>query len=99
MTNQLDGKKCLVTGGRQSIGRAIVDRFVGEGAQVVTCGRSVRPADLPSEVDWLQTDVSSTDDVKALKQWIGEKWGCLDGMVNNVGVQIEKSLINTTDND
>jgi hypothetical protein len=34
-----------------------------------------------------------------LKQWIGEKWGCLDGMVNNVGVQIEKSLINTTDND
>ena len=44
---RLEGKTALVTGGRQGIGRAIVDHFSAEGADVMTCGRGERPQDLP----------------------------------------------------
>src|SRR6266550_919363 len=35
----LSGKRVLVTGGTKSIGRAIVDAFVAEGAVVAFCAR------------------------------------------------------------
>ena len=46
---RLEGKTAVVTGGRQGIGRAIVDAFVSEGARVMTCGRGPRPEGLPEE--------------------------------------------------
>ncbi|HIO18759.1 MAG TPA: SDR family NAD(P)-dependent oxidoreductase, partial [Gammaproteobacteria bacterium] len=38
-TGQLQNKTAVVTGGSRGIGRAIVDKFVAEGAQVVTSSR------------------------------------------------------------
>ncbi len=48
----------IVTGGSRGIGRAIVDRLVEDGADVLTCGRGPRPADLNASVSWAQADVS-----------------------------------------
>ena len=96
---QLAGKSALVTGGRQGIGRAIVDRFLSEGAKVVTCGRGDRPEDLPDTVHWMAVDVSQVADVKNLQSYCAEKVGGLDILVNNAGIQIEKTVVDTTDDD
>jgi len=95
----LEGKTALVTGGRQGIGRAIVDKFVAAGARVMTCGRGERPADLPAEVLWETTDVADKNDVDRLTDRVVAEFGELSILVNNAGIQIEKTIVETTDSD
>jgi NAD(P)-dependent dehydrogenase (short-subunit alcohol dehydrogenase family) len=97
--SRLQGKTALVTGGRQGIGRAIVERFVSEGATVMTCGRGARPENLPDEVIWQSTDVSRKSDVEAIINGIVSEFDQLSILVNNAGVQIEKTIVDTTDED
>ena len=96
---RLANKSALVTGGRQGIGRAIVDKFIAEGARVMTCGRGARPDNLPAEVLWEITDVSEKADVDALTDRVVAEFGELSILVNNAGVQIEKTIVETTDQD
>ncbi len=96
---RLSGKTALVTGGARGIGRAIVDRFVAEGATVMTCGRRERPTDLPDPVFWMTADVSQADQVTALNQRFREMLGPMGVLVNNAGIQIEKTILDTTDED
>ena len=97
--NRLNSKTALVTGGRQGIGRAIVDRFVAEGARVMTCGRGSRPADLPEVVLWASTDVAEKTDIDALTDRVVAEFGELSILVNNAGVQLEKTIVETTERD
>jgi len=97
--SRLDGRAALVTGGRQGIGRAIVDAFVAEGADVATCGRGERPRDLPPTLGWHQADVSSADDIEDLRIEMLDRFGGLDILVNNAGIQIEKTVLDTSDDD
>ncbi len=95
----LDGKTALITGGSRGIGRAIVDRFLAEGANVVTCGRSERPDDLADTAGWVAADLSKSEDVQALCAATLDAHGSIDVLVNNSGVQIEKTVPDTTDAD
>jgi NAD(P)-dependent dehydrogenase (short-subunit alcohol dehydrogenase family) len=97
--SRLEGKNALVTGGRQGIGRGIVDRLVAEGARVITCGRGERPEDLPEQVSWRTADVAHRTQVESLRDHVLERAGGLDILVNNAGVQIEKTVVDTTDED
>lgn len=91
---RLAGKRALVTGGRQGIGRAIVAAFLTEGAEVIACGRG-DPGDLPRGCAWHQTDVADASQVAALARAMGP----LDILVNNAGVQVEKTVPDSTDAD
>ena len=87
----LKGKRVLVTGGTKSIGRAIVDAFVGEGAVVGFCARDAKLV-RQREEEWRANQarvqgaaVDVTDD-PSLKKWIDgfAAEGGIDHFVANV---------------
>lgn len=93
---RLQGKVALVTGGAQGIGRAIVERFAREGADVVVNYRS-GPAMADEVVQAarasgvravaIQADVSRVADVQRLIAEAVAAMGRLDILVNNAGVE------------
>lgn len=97
--SKLAGKTALVTGGRQGIGQAIVAALRADGAEVMTCGRGTRSSDLPNEIHWYTSDVSSSSSVADLAEAVITQFRTLDILVNNAGIQIEKNLVDTSDDD
>jgi meso-butanediol dehydrogenase/(S,S)-butanediol dehydrogenase/diacetyl reductase len=85
----------IATGGSRGIGRAIVDRLRADGMDVLTCGRGSRPADLDARVAWIQADVATSADAARI---VAEA-GAVSILVNNAGVQLEKTVRDTTDAD
>lgn len=96
---RLEGKVALVTGGRGGIGRAIVARFLREGAAVYAAdlakGGSLPAADADGS-RFLRLDVSSEDDVIAAMERVRAEFGRLDVLVNAAGIEIEKTIEDTT---
>ncbi len=95
----LHGKTAMVTGSGTGIGRATAERLLAEGVRVIGCGRRARPADLPEAIAWQRTDVSDTEQVRALVAEAQKSLGGVDILVNNAGIQIEKTVPDTTDAD
>jgi NAD(P)-dependent dehydrogenase (short-subunit alcohol dehydrogenase family) len=81
---ELDGRVALVTGGSRGVGRGIVERFLGAGASVMTCGRK-EPDNLPADVAFTVADVRDAEQVDTLVSATVERFGRLDVLVNNAG--------------
>ena len=94
----LKGKTALVTGGRGGIGRAICARFLHEGARVfaadLSAGGSLQDGDTAE--DFLQIDVTSEASVIAAFEHVAAEAGCLDILVNAAGIEIEKTIEETS---
>ena len=96
--SRLEGKVAIVTGGTRGIGRAIAERFVREGALVVTSARSAPHAEgAPDGVDFVRGDVGRASDVSAVFEHTLRRYRRLDVLVNNAAVQIEKSIEHTSE--
>src|SRR5688500_10752884 len=81
----LHNRTALVTGGTHGIGRAIVERFLAEGARVATVAREA-PGDLPREVAFLPFDLADATGLPELVAAIENAVGPLDILVNNAGI-------------
>ncbi|MCP9482770.1 SDR family oxidoreductase [Shimia sp. CNT1-13L.2] len=95
----MDKPTAIVTGGSRGIGRAIVNRLLADGYNVVTCGRGPRPDDLDNAVHWVQADVSMTGDAAYLIKDANTVFGRVSLLVNNAGVQVEKTVAQSDDDD
>lgn len=96
---KLAGKTALVTGGRGGIGRAIVERFVKEGAHVYAADLSENGSLAAHNDDgsiFVKMDVSSEEDVKSAMSLVMADSGKLDILVNAAGIEIEKTIEDTT---
>jgi meso-butanediol dehydrogenase/(S,S)-butanediol dehydrogenase/diacetyl reductase len=93
------GRAAIVTGGSRGIGRAIVDRLLADNIDVLTCGRGERPADLAVKAVWVQADVSRRSDADRIASEARKHFGTVTILVNNAGVQVEKTVRQTTDED
>jgi NAD(P)-dependent dehydrogenase (short-subunit alcohol dehydrogenase family) len=93
MQNLLSGKVALVTGAAGDVGRAIVARFVEEGAAVLATDfnedllkKSVKEAgEQGGRVDGEKHDVTSEEDWKRVVAAAAAKFGRLDILVNCAG--------------
>jgi len=95
MDFSLDSKVTLITGGASGIGAGIADFFADHGARVVIAdpdeemgkAKSKSIIERGKESLFVKTDVGKTEDVKKL---IGEavgKYGRVDVLINNAGLQ------------
>lgn len=95
----LTGKTALVTGARGGIGRAIVARFLREGATVYSADLSPKGS-LDRECEdgshFIRLDVTREEDAIAAMQEIRSRSGQLDILVNAAGIEIEKTIEDTS---
>jgi meso-butanediol dehydrogenase/(S,S)-butanediol dehydrogenase/diacetyl reductase len=87
----LQDKIAIVTGGSSGIGKAIAEKFVAEGAEVVIANRTREDGEAVAEelgdsCTYEQTDVREYEQVEALVEFTVEEFGRLDVMVNNAGI-------------
>jgi NAD(P)-dependent dehydrogenase (short-subunit alcohol dehydrogenase family) len=93
---RLLGRTALVTGGCGGIGRAVVDRFLREGATVYVVDLPGAATDDGSLARFLPVDVAAEDDVAAALSRIGAEAGALHVLVNTAAVEVEKPLEETS---
>jgi NAD(P)-dependent dehydrogenase (short-subunit alcohol dehydrogenase family) len=96
----LTGKTAIVTGASRGIGLAIARRFTDEGAQVLIASRSAPPEAMQTGAcHWHRADISDAAQVAALFEQAVAQFGRVDVLVNNAGVQLEKTLAETSEDD
>jgi 3-oxoacyl-[acyl-carrier protein] reductase len=105
---KLKGKNVLVTGGSRGIGKSICIALADEGANIAFTYISQNDAanDTVAEirnygVDALsfQCDVRDRKTLKNIVKDLSNRWGCVDVLVNNAGINKPEDFDKITDND
>jgi glucose 1-dehydrogenase len=105
-TVSLKGKVAIVTGGNSGIGMAIVLELARQGASLAidyvshpeaTEALEKQVAALGDQVMGLEADVSKVADLQRLIDSAVKRFGRLDVMVNNAGVETRTSVLDTTE--
>ena len=99
---RLTGRRCLITGAAQGIGRAIAERFSAEGAGLLLVdidGRKVAEVADSLGQQAFAADVSHKAQVEAMIAAAVAKLGRLDVLVNNAGITHSASLDELAEDD
>src|ERR1700727_2427077 len=106
MTNELQGKVAIVTGGNTGIGKAVVLALAAQGASVVidyvsnpqaTEDLERKIADLGEAATAVEADVSNLTDLQRMVDTAISAYGRLDIMVNNAGIKTRTGILDTTE--
>ena len=98
----------IVTGGSRGIGRAIVEDLARKNIKIIAnYNQSEEKArklkeELEKEnisIDIFKADVSKREQVKAMVDYTMKKYGKIDILINNAGIDQEKMFQDITDED
>lgn len=108
-----DGKVTIVTGGTYGIGRGITLTLAARGHRVVAFGLDARQVGSAAEhgragtqaeldrlglgADLLEADVSKAGDARRVADFALEKYGRIDGLVNNAGIHPSGTILETSE--
>jgi 3alpha(or 20beta)-hydroxysteroid dehydrogenase len=95
VSKRFEGKVAIVTGAAGGIGRATVERFIRDGARVVATDLKDAPIEetavavegLGGEVLTAAHDVSSWDDWQRVIAESASRFGGVDYLINNAGIE------------
>ncbi len=98
----MDKKNILISGGSSGIGLSVAERLYKGGHQVISLSRSREKVEralqemphLKGHVDFIHGDISDPEDVETIFEDLTDRYGKLDGLVNNAGV-LTKGTIET----
>lgn len=102
MTGRVEGKNIIVIGGSSGMGLAESKRFVAEGARIVIANRNAEQgsavaAQLGGAAAFVQHDVVSEDSWRNLVEQAETFFGGpIDALVNNAGILVEKTMMDTS---
>jgi len=93
--NEMQGKKCMVTGATSGIGLVTARKLAQKGAAVVVAGRSQEKAQCAADqirsetgselVDFVWADMSSHTEIREMAGEVQRRYSRLDVLVNNAG--------------
>ena len=89
----LDGQVVIVTGGASGIGKHVVDTLVKVGAKAVAVDLNVKTGDELDGAYCVQCNVTDPESVKQMVQAVLAKYGKIDALVNNAGINLPRLLV------
>jgi len=103
MLISFQNKTVVITGAAGGIGTAMVRRFAEDGAKVAVCdlkGAEEAAAAFgePDRIAGFDFDITDRDAVHAAFAQITEKFGSVDILINNAGINVGPDERNTVDN-
>ncbi len=104
---RLEDKVAIVTGATKGIGLAIAEEYAKEGAKIVLTGRSEDLGENAAqsiaaqghEAMFVKCDVSQSDQVNRLVEKTVERFGRLDIMVSNAGINNKAEFLDVQEDD
>jgi NADP-dependent 3-hydroxy acid dehydrogenase YdfG len=101
---KLDDKICVVTGGGSGIGLAVTRAFLAEGARVAIAGRTesrlrqaAKQLGEESRLMYSAVDVADPDQVQLFFKGVRQRFGVVNILVNNAGLNIKERAIRQLD--
>lgn len=104
MNDNLTGRVALITGGSRGLGKAIALALGAARARLALVARdpgaltaAVQEArGLGAEAESFQADITAEDQVLALERRVAERFGHIDILINNAGMNLRKPVTDFT---
>ncbi len=104
MSGKLEGRTALITGASKGLGKAMATAIAAEGARVALVARDTAMLnDVAAEIteaggdaSVFTADVTSEEQVRQVEQDVVGKFGKVNILVNNAGVNVRKAITDFT---
>src|SRR5258706_7441252 len=103
-TKSLEGKVAVITGASKGLGKAMAISLAAAGARLALVSRDQKQLNATAEAvraegadaEVFKADVTEEQQVLALEKQIGDKFGKVQILINNAGVNVRKQVTDFT---